>query len=311
MDFKFKGKKKVTAKLFSAVLALVIASSMILAGCANNTDDVNGTEGIGASTSAADSSKPKSSEKAQSDGAEAENGSDDKAKQETSSETEKNGEEENTEPKESRQKNNEKTVNEDSSKESTEAKTEGSEESASQPSEQPNTQSTQPVTKPAENQEKPTETGGTTEPATEKPEETVPAVQEKVCVVNISCATVLNNMDKLKEEKKDIVPPGGIILSGCQIEIQEGDSAYEVLKRACQENRIHMDSDFTPAYGSAYIKGIGNIYERDCGSLSGWTYRVNGVFPSVGCSSYEVHEGDVVEFLYTCDMGADVGNTYP
>ena len=117
-------------------------------------------------------------------------------------------------------------------------------------------------------------------------------------------------MDKLKEEKKGIVPANGVILSGCEIEVQEGDSVYDVLVRACRQNKIHMDADYTPAYGSAYIKGIANLYERDCGGLSGWTYRVNGVFPSVGCSSYDANEGDVIEFLYTCDLGADVGNGF-
>ncbi len=166
--------------------------------------------------------------------------------------------------------------------------------------------------KPSENQQttEPAVTQPSTQPVTEKPTEPATEPQAKVCTINISCATVLNNMDKLKEEKKGIVPPGGIILSGYQVEIKDGDTAYDVLVRACQENRIHMDADFTPAYGSAYIKGIGNIYERDCGRLSGWTYCVNGKFPGMGCSSYDVHEGDTVEFLYTCDLGADVGNSY-
>lgn len=166
--------------------------------------------------------------------------------------------------------------------------------------------------KATENQQKtePADTQPSTQPVTEKPTETVTETDAKVCTINISCATVLNNMDKLKEEKKEIVPPGGIILSGYEVEVKDGDTAYDVLVRACQENRIHMDADFTPAYGSAYIKGIGNIYERDCGNLSGWTYCVNGIFPGMGCSSYNVHEGDTVEFLYTCDMGADVGNSY-
>lgn len=149
-----------------------------------------------------------------------------------------------------------------------------------------------------------------TEPATAKPTEAPTEPQAKTCTININCSTILNNMDKLKEEKKGIVPANGVILSGCEIEVQEGDSVYDVLVRACQQNKIHMDADYTPAYGSAYIKGIANLYERDCGSLSGWTYRVNGVFPSVGCSSYDANEDDVIEFLYTCDLGADVGNGF-
>lgn len=149
-----------------------------------------------------------------------------------------------------------------------------------------------------------------TQPPTEKPTEAATEPQVKTCTININCSTILSNMDKLKEEKKEIVPASGVILSGCEMEIQEGDSVYDVLVRACQQNKIHMDANYTPAYGSAYIKGIANLYERDCGRDSGWVYRVNGAFPNVGCSSYEVKEGDVIEFLYTCNLGADVGNSY-
>lgn len=165
-------------------------------------------------------------------------------------------------------------------------------------------------TSPAPVTEAPSSAQQTTQPATEKPTEQPAQPQAETCTISINCSTILNNMDKLKEEKKGIVPSSGIILSGCETEIQEGDSVYDVLVRVCQQNKIHMDADYTPAYGSAYIKGIGNLYERDCGNLSGWTYRVNGVFPGVGCSSYEVKEGDVIEFLYTCNLGADVGNVY-
>ena len=62
----------------------------------------------------------------------------------------------------------------------------------------------------------------------------------------------------------------------------------------------------TPAYNSAYIEGINNIYEFDGGELSGWTYLVNGKVPGVGCSEYKVKNGDVIEWLYTCDMGRDL-----
>ena len=68
-----------------------------------------------------------------------------------------------------------------------------------------------------------------------------------------------------------------------------------------------MAFQVTPVYGSAYIEGINNLYEFDCGDLSGWMYSVNGVFPNVGCSQVQAAEGDVICFVYTCDLGADVG----
>ena len=60
-------------------------------------------------------------------------------------------------------------------------------------------------------------------------------------------------------------------------------------------------------YNSAYIEGINNLYEFDCGELSGWMYKVNGWFPNYGCSRYQLKEGDVIEWVYTCDLGVDVG----
>jgi hypothetical protein len=71
-----------------------------------------------------------------------------------------------------------------------------------------------------------------------------------------------------------------------------------------------MASRVTPIYRAAYVEAIQNLYEFDCGELSGWMYRVNGVFPNYGCSRYTLKAGDVVEWLYTCDLGRDIGGEY-
>ncbi|MBO4990835.1 MAG: DUF4430 domain-containing protein, partial [Firmicutes bacterium] len=78
------------------------------------------------------------------------------------------------------------------------------------------------------------------------------------------------------------------------------------LKRA----GIHMEFKNTPIYNSAYIEGIQNLYEFDCGELSGWMYKVNDWFPNYGCSRYQLKEGDVIEWVYTCNLGIDVGGHY-
>lgn len=46
------------------------------------------------------------------------------------------------------------------------------------------------------------------------------------------------------------------------------------------------------------------------GPLSGWMYKVNGEFPGYGSSKYKLSNGDVIEWVYTCDLGRDVGNTW-
>ena len=35
-------------------------------------------------------------------------------------------------------------------------------------------------------------------------------------------------------------------------------------------------------------------------------YLVNGAFASGGADEYEVQEGDVISFLYSCDWGNDL-----
>ena len=36
-------------------------------------------------------------------------------------------------------------------------------------------------------------------------------------------------------------------------------------------------------------------------------YSVNGEFPNYGCSAYALQDGDVICWVYTCDLGEDVG----
>ena len=83
-----------------------------------------------------------------------------------------------------------------------------------------------------------------------------------------------------------------------------------MLSRVVKQNNIHMEYENTPMYNSAYIEGIGNLYEFDCGELSGWMYSVNDWFPNYGCSRYQVQNGDVIKWVYTCDLGYDVGGGY-
>jgi hypothetical protein len=68
-----------------------------------------------------------------------------------------------------------------------------------------------------------------------------------------------------------------------------------------------MEFSMTPIYNSNYIEGINNLYEFDAGELSGWMYKVNGWFPNYGSSRYVLKDGDVIEWVYTCDLGRDVG----
>ena len=126
------------------------------------------------------------------------------------------------------------------------------------------------------------------------------------CTLSISCAALLDHMDQLGAGKAELVPEDGWILRPTEAVLYEGESVFNVLQRVCKQNKIHLDSTDIARGGIAYIKGIGNLYESDCGELSGWTYQVNGQSPNYSCSLYALQDGDEICWSYTCDLGADM-----
>lgn len=113
--------------------------------------------------------------------------------------------------------------------------------------------------------------------------------------VTVRCDTIVGTGNS------KFIPENGIILDVTEVDIGEDDTVYDVLVRVTAQNKLHLETD-----GSAYVKGINNIYEFDHGELSGWVYHVNGESPSVGCGEYSLEDGDKIEWLYTCEAGGDV-----
>lgn len=144
----------------------------------------------------------------------------------------------------------------------------------------------------------------------EPEDQTVNNQKTYTCTFSIECSTILNNLKDLVPDKMDAVPSNGIIFAAQTVTFYEGESVYDVLQRICKENGIQMEASWTPIYNSAYVEGIHNLYEFDCGSGSGWMYRVDGWYPNYGCSRYQLKQGEVVEWRYTCDLGKDVGGGY-
>lgn len=125
--------------------------------------------------------------------------------------------------------------------------------------------------------------------------------------LSVSAATILDNMDIFDKDKLEVLPADGIIYKAQKVTFYEGESVFDVLLREMKKNKIHMEFTMTPIYNSNYIEGINNLYEFDAGELSGWMYKVNGWFPNYGSSRYVLKDGDVIEWVYTCDLGRDVG----
>lgn len=123
--------------------------------------------------------------------------------------------------------------------------------------------------------------------------------------ITIECKTILNNMDKVEQGLLDnnLIPKDGIILKDTITDIYNGDTVYDVLKRVCRTNKIHLDSEADPIMKTYYIKGINHIYELSVGESSGWLYSVNGDMPNIASSLYKLTGSEKIIFAYTCEVG--------
>lgn len=131
--------------------------------------------------------------------------------------------------------------------------------------------------------------------------------EKYTCTVEVRCDTLLAHLDDLSEGKAALVPEDGIILKKTEVEFESGETVFDVFRKVLRDEKIHFEYTDAAVYDAAYIEGIGNLYEFDCGPQSGWMYSVNGVFPSLGVNSYTLCDGDEILFSYTCDLGEDLG----
>lgn len=91
-----------------------------------------------------------------------------------------------------------------------------------------------------------------------------------------------------------------------EMEITDGDTVLAALIDITRKHKIQMD--YRGGQGAtAYVEGIENVYEFDRGQGSGWMYRVNGIFPDRGAGVVPLMDGDRVEWLYTTNLGVDLG----
>lgn len=138
--------------------------------------------------------------------------------------------------------------------------------------------------------------------------------QSQTVTISISCKTVLEHWEQLDASLRDekYIPSDGVILPPTQYVLRPSDTVFDILNRAIRYNKIQMEFQNAKqnSYGSAYVQGIHYLYEFSCGPLSGWMYKVNDIYPNYGCSKYLLKDGDVIEWVYTCDLGRDVGSAW-
>lgn len=127
------------------------------------------------------------------------------------------------------------------------------------------------------------------------------------CKVSISCKTLADNIGALTDDKlAKYVPGNGMILEEVTIKVPKDATAYDALNLACKAFDIQLEAGYTAIYNTYYVEGIGYIYEKNAGNISGWIYKVNGKTAGVGASGYKLKDGDAISWHYTIDGGRDV-----
>lgn len=81
------------------------------------------------------------------------------------------------------------------------------------------------------------------------------------------------------------------------------DTAFSIL----QKTGLSYNYNYHKIYKGVYVNTIEGLSEFDGGPYSGWMYRVNGVFPNHSSSLHPIKSGDYVEWIYTRDLGKDIG----
>ncbi|RXT05646.1 S-layer homology domain-containing protein, partial [Ammoniphilus sp. CFH 90114] len=114
-----------------------------------------------------------------------------------------------------------------------------------------------------------------------------------------------DNNPFLKTIKVTVKGLDGVLVLDTSVNISSTATPYQVLVEA-----IGLDKVKTRGSGSSlYVTEIQGLAELAHGPESGWNYSVNGIFPSASAGEYSLNNQDHVSWLYTKDLGNDVGNT--
>ncbi len=76
------------------------------------------------------------------------------------------------------------------------------------------------------------------------------------------------------------------------VTLSEGSSVYDAL---CAMG-VSVGKNGS---GYVYVTSINGLAEKLCGSLSGWTYSVDGVFSMKSCDNYKLSGGEDVRWIYS------------
>lgn len=131
---------------------------------------------------------------------------------------------------------------------------------------------------------------------------TRPAGRIISCTIEIRCDNATARKDSITNQGiRDSIPDGGTILEVTTYTGKEGFTVYDVLAAVTAAH-----NPVIPIVANAdrsYVSSINNLSEKNVGPTSGWTYRVNGVLPMMAANQYKVKDGDVIKWIYVCQLG--------
>lgn len=111
----------------------------------------------------------------------------------------------------------------------------------------------------------------------------------------------------------------GTIIKATKVPYKDGEKITHVTKRLLDHLGIRMS--YTGTLESGFYLGAicnfelkGTPYdsfgEFDAGVGSGWMITLNKTFIEYGASEFEVKNGDVIKWQYTCQLGKDIGDPF-
>ena len=110
------------------------------------------------------------------------------------------------------------------------------------------------------------------------------------CTVTVSAAPI--QPQDISASISVVNPYGGYYKMLTSYTVDEGTNAFELLEMT----GLTIESDDHAEYGT-YVESINGVGEFDFGSMSGWMYKVNGVFPQMSAANCVLADGDLVEWV--------------
>lgn len=115
---------------------------------------------------------------------------------------------------------------------------------------------------------------------------------DSICLVNV------NNLEAQTSQASLMFDFGNEQLQTFNnTEIESGDTVFDLLKKTTEQNNLEFSyKDYGGEMG-IFVESINSI-KNSISDNRFWQYWVNNVYAQVGAGSYELKDGDVIEWKY-------------